>query len=175
MQRTLTGATLALLIVATLGLFRGGDDRIAPRANPGVDTTALLVVDGSCPACRLEPAASEVRDLLDSLQAIHVRRPRLIGVAIDRSVEQGLAVLKRFGDFDEISVGSEWANTMLLEYIWRDTLAFSTVPQLLVIERHTVVDSTNERVKYSNKYIEQIIGLPSIAVWLRKRVRPHEP
>lgn len=145
----------------------------APSALPisGLDTVAILVVSSLCGACKAEPAATEVGRWLDTLLSRSGSRPRLIGVSVDTDVTAGLELLQEFGEFDEISVGSGFMNTAALKYIWRDSIPFAGVPQLLVFERVTRVADSPLRVAHFEIPSQRIVGLEAIAAWLRARGR----
>ena len=59
-----------------------------------------------------------------------------IGIAVDVGVNEGTAMLRDFGPFDEVVAGRSWVNTGALSYVWRDLPGIAAVPQVLVVRRN---------------------------------------
>ncbi len=62
-------------------------------------------------------------------------RFRAIGVSLDWRQEEGLALLARYGRFDQIAVGGNWLNDSAVKYLWRDIPGGAEVPQILFVRR----------------------------------------
>ena len=86
--------------------------------------------------------APGLHEAIDSLKLMLQRRAhragrqfRVVGVALDWNADSGFAYLKEFGAFDEVVVGMNWDNLAAERYIWADSGATPTVPQVLVYEQ----------------------------------------
>ena len=163
----------ALTIVAGIAaLFISLQALSAPRLerlmlpSDSDETVAVFIVSSGCQACKIEPAASAVRTWLAHLNA-RSRRPRLVGVAIDDDARAGLRLLEDFGDFDELSAGSGYLNSMAFQYLWRDTIPFAAVPQLVVFSRQNHIAKDPFRVTYESGQMQRVVGLAAIAGWLK--------
>jgi hypothetical protein len=169
------GVLVLMTVLTAFGLLYLRSHSRSPRQVPstlpqsGIDTVAILVVSSRCGACKAEPAATKVRQRLSSLSEDHVRRYRFIGLSVDTDIAAGLGLLRNFGRFDEISVGSGYLNSIALQYIWQDSVPFAAVPQLLVFERSVQVARSPLRVIRSDGPIERVVGLEAIASWLQER------
>src|SRR5688572_16301425 len=113
--------TLGILIPAFVAFFPKPRTPVARSwesliPESGNETIAMLLVNSKCGACTAEPAASNLRDILEALYR-QTDRPRLIGVSFDTDVESGLNILKRLGTFDEIVVGNGFRNIVALHYV----------------------------------------------------------
>jgi hypothetical protein len=97
-----------------------------------------------------------------------------VGVALDSAVEAGLSILQSFGSFDEVNVGNGLNSTGALRYIWQDSLPFAAVPQLVVIERKTVVVDSPYAVQVADGPPIRLTGVPAIAAWTHRQLQPIE-
>jgi hypothetical protein len=58
-----------------------------------------------------------------------------IGISLDWEVDTGYQHLKKFGAFDEISVGSNWFGIGGLKYLFDDIPGRQGIPQILITKR----------------------------------------
>ncbi len=181
------------LLVFSLGVSRPRTQLAAavPAARPAVDSTPaaplvrsytpnyrlrtgneilLVFVGGSfCRANRrpgfhqaVENAKLRVRD-----QAVaRGRQFRAVAVSLDWKPTEALAFLDGFGNFDEVSVGSNWVNDSAIRYVWRDLPGDPTVPQLVVVERHVEVGRTVQ--VGSERVLKRVLGAEQIFDWARQ-------
>lgn len=133
----------------------------------GGETTLVLVGASFCGANRrpgfkeaVEAAKLSVRDQARAKG----RQFRAVAVSLDWSTKEALAFLEGFGEFDEISVGSNWVNDGALRYIWRDFPAEPEVPQLLVLEREIEAEPA-VRVR-SERVVKRVSGSDAILAWV---------
>jgi hypothetical protein len=91
-------------------------------------------------------------------------------VSVGWSTEKGLDYLKKFGSFDELSVGHNWLNTLSVAFIWRDLPASAVIPQVLVIERPIKVSESNLSVG-PDRLVARAIGVASIEGWINQGMR----
>ncbi len=96
-------------------------------------------------------------------------------VALDWSVNAGSEYLAKFGDFDEVSIGYNWANAMAMKYLWSDSAtAPAAVPQILVLRRFLSVPDTSDTIASYRISNEQLlarkVGTLSISEWLDQGV-----
>jgi len=64
-----------------------------------------------------------------------------VGIAVDWDPVAGLEYLAGIGQFNEMSSGGNWGNSMVLKHIWSDGSAVPSTPQLLVYSRDLRVPS----------------------------------
>ena len=133
----------------------------------------VFVVSGICGATAQEgfdEAYAEVETVLSSQANGEGLKLHTIGIAVDPLVEDGLAVLRRFGPFDEILAGAGWENGMSLHYLFGDLSVLPTVPQLLVFRRSVVPENRTllimqDTLLFALRGLEEIVhfsqhGLP---------------
>ena len=89
-----------------------------------------------------------------------------VGVAIDRSADDGLETLRAIGKFDEYSVGNGWLGTAALQFIVRDLSGVPMVPQVLVVSR-AVVAGSPPRVGEDSVHI-RLTGVDQIERWANR-------
>lgn len=91
---------------------------------------------------------------------------RAVGVALDWKPADGIAFLARFGEFDEITSGSNWIGDGAMRYVWRDLPTGPGVPQLLIVERS--VDASDERsIRVTgDRIVRQVQGTKAIQAWV---------
>lgn len=176
-DRALTLITAGALLTATAVLFVRGrttvpiaSARAVPVPRTGTDTTALLFLSRTCPACTAEPGASSLRAWLDSLTQ-RPSRPKLVGVAIDDNAAAGIEYLTEVSDFDEVSAGDGWANAFAYDYVWNVASPVATVPQLIIVERTTVVQDSPFTVSSSETLLRRYVGLRPITEWVMQQAR----
>lgn len=135
----------------------------------GTELVVVYVGSTSCKAS-LEPGfADVVHSINDKVRAAAKRDGKLfssVGVALDWSTNQGASYLTQFGDFDEISVGRNWLNGSVVNFVWRDHPGPAATPMIVVFERDVVMD--NEAIKVSQERIlKRVVGGDEIRAWLR--------
>lgn len=164
-------AVLGALALRIIPLQTASNPGSRGKLESGLDTLVILIVSSACPACRQEPLATRVRRAHKSVAARSDDQVRFIGVAAEWDVTAGLALLDEFGPFDELSVGSSWANSLVLQHVWADSAAVGAVPQLVVVERVMRVTEGAEPFLQvtSQQTIHRALGMQSIAEWLEER------
>lgn len=92
-------------------------------------------------------------------------RFRAVGVALDWSPADGLEFLSRFGEFDEVSAGSNWIGDGATRYIWRELPGSPDVPQILLLERR--IDAGTGAIQLSgDRVAHRILGTTAIEEWV---------
>ena len=134
------------------------------------DEVILVLVGASfCLAHRTPGFAQAVEDA-----KVHVQRQakaggrqfRAIGVSRDWKTDEALGFLSAFGEFDEISVGSNWVNASAFRYIWSDLPGEPAVPQIVVVQRH--LDAGGRAIRVTDeRVIRRIRGSADILAWAR--------
>lgn len=122
------------------------------------DTTERVVVFIASSTCSgvhvlgIEDAVSAIIDNERAAARESGARFVAVGVAIDRAVDDGMRMLRRFGPFDEVVSGRGWYNMGAYRYIWHDLPGYPGVPQIAVVERRVTgiptVSVSDERVLY---------------------------
>jgi hypothetical protein len=92
-----------------------------------------------------------------------------VGVALDWKPEDGYRFLSRYDPFDEIVVGGNWGNTDAVRFIWRDYPGNPSVPQLVVLRRLVIQDSTTMKFG-ADRLVGRFLGAQEIIQWAAERV-----
>lgn len=58
-----------------------------------------------------------------------------IGVALDWSPKEGLEHLAQIGEFDEVSAGSSWSNSIALKFFGKAVFGPASTPEIIILER----------------------------------------
>ena len=89
---------------------------------------------------------------------------RSLGVSLEPSVEDGIRDLALLGPFDQVSVGGNWSNEMVLRYLGaRTDRKHAMIPQILLLERMVDMDGVSvgaERVR------ARYTGVKEISTWV---------
>lgn len=135
----------------------------------GDELLLVLVGAGFCGAHRKPGFPQAVENAKLQLQRQARSRGwqfRALGVSLDWKPKEALAFLEAFGEFDEISVGSNWVNESALRYVWRDLPGDPVVPQLVVLKRR--VDAGERTLRVTNEQVlHRISGSDDILAWVR--------
>lgn len=139
----------------------------ASKVRTGVQHVAVFLVSSTCGASRYPdlPKALAVIRAREDTQATREGKTFIsVGVALDDDPSIGLAFLKTFGNFDQLSVGGNWLNAMAIDLLIRDTKGPLSLPQLIVLERTVTVGPAAIQVgqdRVMGRYIgfDDILGL----------------
>lgn len=130
----------------------------------GTELVFVLMVSSTCSgisAPGFDEALTVVRSYLEEEAKDTGRTLVKIGIATDWILEDGIAVLNRFGPFDEIMVGRGWMNSGAVEYLWDDFPGRASVPQIVVLERDVTtgkfIQVLGTKVLYRKSSAGQII------------------
>ena len=88
-----------------------------------------------------------------------------MGISQDAWPEQGIEYLKKFGKFDEISVGRGWRNAGILKYIYGDFPGRAATPQVLVLDR-ALVHEGGQWTLESERVLIRKIGIAEMDRWI---------
>lgn len=162
--------------VASAGGWEDGQ-KYVPSASIelGTNREIVFVYMGAsfCGASRREGFGDviEKSKLLVSQQARNQGRTfRAVGVALDWEVEEGLRFLKKFGAFDEVSLGGNWGNDSAIKYIWRDHPGRAAVPQVIVLERE--IEEAPRTTEITREVVlRRINGITEIESWVANGAR----
>ena len=151
----------------------------APNFNNGPGTEVVLTYFGSttCTACQdpaFKAALGRANTLLAERAASEGKTFVAIGVALDPSVEDGLAFLSTSGRFDEVAVGRNWFDSAALAHIWRSegrsgrTVA---LPGVMVFEREMTIGEAGV-VPGASRYLVERVGGADIPAWVAAGAPP---
>lgn len=139
----------------------------APPPTNGPQRLLVLIVAAGCAASSRRDFAEQVAAVRKGIeQAAISGRWQLVtlGVALDHGVGDGLVMLRRFGRFDQVMVGSGWLNEGGVRYIWRDFAGEPVLPQMLLIEREVTVGDGRLRFG-SDRLVARAVGAAEVARW----------
>lgn len=91
---------------------------------------------------------------------------RAVGVALDWKPADGYAFMARFGEFDEITAGSNWLGDGATRYVWRELAGGPEVPQLLIVERHVDADADQAIRMSGDRVVRRLLGTRAIEAWV---------
>lgn len=114
-------------------------------------------------------------DLPEAVEALKVRLAayaqergltfRAIAVSVDWVTENGVQYLGTLGAFDEIAVGGNWANSVLLDHVWERGGRAST-PSVFIYSRRVVQEADSVLLEGLGREAEALLvsrsGLPDI-------------
>jgi len=127
----------------------------------------VWIASGSCSACADERLPAVVRGAVAHVGQMAERggsRFTAVGVGIDVDPERGLKQLRRFGEFDELLVGSGWLGAGAFQYIWQRHVGQGTVPQILVVERD--LESLEALlIERRSTVLRRIVGVDQLLAW----------
>ncbi|UCD24381.1 MAG: hypothetical protein JSW51_00225 [Gemmatimonadota bacterium] len=90
-------------------------------------------------------------EIVDSAKVALLQRARAagmsfaaMGVAVDWEVKKGMQFLQSFGEFDEISVGYNWANSIVRKYMFEEYTGLPATPQVILVQRFLHVATAEE-------------------------------
>jgi hypothetical protein len=133
----------------------------------GTEVVMVFVATSTCRASHekgFPDVFERVKVAAGRRAAAEGKRFRVIGVALDSHPEVGLALLQRFGKFDELSVGGNWMNQDVVRFVWRDMPFRPSVPQVVLLEREIVKGKTSVRVS-ADRELRRLTGTEEIRRW----------
>lgn len=155
---------------------RGGHEPATEEVG-GEEVVVIYVGSSTCPYANSDWLVASVGNAMRTLSARANQEGvvfRAIGVALDRSPEEGLEHLRRIGRFDEVSAGMGWGNHLASEYIWEEVPGLPATPQILVLEREW--DTPEESGRRSGYYVSHRRLLArEIGVEIRRWVKQGAP
>jgi hypothetical protein len=168
------GLVIAAILTATAagaGLLTGRrpPEPAAAALRSGPQLVMVFIASSTCAGVNDPALRDAVRRVRNGLQHEAGRRDQTfvtIGVSLDTSIDVGVALLRRFGRFDEISVGYNWLNGAAVKYVWHDMPGAASMPQILVIERDVEVTDAGVRIR-SERARYRKVGSAAIAAWSR--------
>jgi hypothetical protein len=136
-------------------------------AKPTREIVAVFTTMADC----CETLVANLRGPLDSMRmylaAEAARRGaqfKIVGVSLDWEPEIGWEHLKKYGRFDEVTVGGNWRNMSSEMLIFQDSSSSaSTFPQVLVYE-HTIAERETGLTFSPRRTLARITDIPT---WVR--------
>jgi hypothetical protein len=133
------------------------------------ELVGVLIATSDCGGTRnpdFVPAVRAMKAELARRAAAQGKGLRLVGVAMDDKVSDGMMLLNRIGPFDEISVGGNWLNSNAVAYVWRSSDRSAAVPQWVVLERDVAV--TPEAITVApDRVVAIVAGADRMRAWIR--------
>lgn len=118
---------------------------------------------------RLRNAVERMRAQLRSLHGQNYAAIKVIGVAVDASIEGGMSYMRglKGSPFDEIDVGGGWLNELFSRVVWQDGVSTPELPQVVLVQR--TVDATpypQAVVVTRDSTIRAVVGRDSLLAWV---------
>ncbi len=144
---------------------RGSDIESGPEV--------VLVYFGAstCAPCHLDgfkSALERAKVLLAERAERDGKAFAVVGVAVDHSVEDGLAFLAESGRLDELVVGRNWFNSAVLAHVWRPEGLEDRIPGLpgvIVFEREMSMGEAGIAAG-ETEYLVELVGAEAIPEWV---------
>jgi hypothetical protein len=141
-----------------------------PRREPASGPQLLVVFFGSrtCSFCNRPAFKAAVRrmgSLLGPQASAAGRSVHLAAVAVAWDAREGIEYLRELGEFDEVSAGGSWWNTVVGQRLFsRDRPA---VPTLVLYER-VIIPSVEENtlVFGPERELQRFVGSDTIEAWI---------
>lgn len=133
----------------------------------GSELIAVYLVSSHCAASkdsRFPPAVARINNSLAAITAAKGMTFTRRGVALDGQPADGLRFLTRVGTFDEFDVGRNWLNSQAIQYVWRDFKGPSSLPQIILLERHADVSRSKISVSPERVLLRKV-GTSQIEAW----------
>lgn len=133
------------------------------------DTTVVVVymTAPGCSYCNRRAHVSDIKRLKDSL-AVTAREINcdidVSAIIVSGKVQRGINHISKYGNFDEISTGRLWHNSLLDEYAWNRKMKKIMVPQVAVFK--TVYESKEPPIRKSKQIISTQRGTKKIREWV---------
>lgn len=140
---------------------------------PGRQLIAFVFGGSKCASCRspeVKVALTALRDTLHARYDQSYRTVRVVGVAINTDVNEGLEYLQGIGldAFDEISVGGGWQNQQVVRLVWRLQVAEAAAPQVVIVSRKMTAVLSPMAVHYGNdSLVTAFAGRKALGEWFR--------
>jgi hypothetical protein len=128
------------------------------------ETLAVLVTASFCIAAQREELTQAWPTILASLAERVERdgaRLRTLGVSIDVDPLEGVEALSRYGTFDEIVSGSNWANLGVRTYVWEALPGQAAIPQVIVVSRTLRQGPAGYQV-LDEEEVDRMVGIAAI-------------
>jgi hypothetical protein len=138
-----------------------------PSQQPEREIVAVFTTMAGC--CEtlvpmLKPSLDSMRMFLAAEAARRGATFKIVGVSLDWEPEIGWEHLKKYGRFDEVTVGGNWMNMSAEMLIFQDTSSHASVhPQVLVYE-HTITWNNDRVVFGPRRTLARIVEIPQ---WVR--------
>ena len=128
----------------------------------GQELTAYVFASSRCGFCQdkgTKRAVASLRGALASTYGQTFKTIRVIGVALDNDVQDGMGYLSSVGleAFDEVSVGGGWFNSNLVELTWRGGHSSAMVPQVLLFGRGVSAIAEPFLVRFSSDSLVSVL------------------
>ena len=141
--------------------------------DPGEELVFVVVGSSACRWSNSDQFEKVVREGRTAIQRVADQRGvgfAVMGISQDARPEQGIEYLRRFGRFDEISVGRGWRNAGILKYIYGDFPGIAATPQVLVLGR-TLVREGGQWTLENERVLIRKIGVTEIDRWIEGGAR----
>jgi hypothetical protein len=114
---------------------------------------------------RLPEALETLKVQLSEHARKHGLQFRAIGVSVDWRSDDGVQYLAGLGAFDEISIGSNWTNSTLLDYVWERGGIVAT-PAVFVYRHELLMQGDSAGIQQMRRDAGELMlfrtGLPEI-------------
>lgn len=145
------------------------------RLSSAHEVVMVLITASTCAASQDPGLAADIEKAKLTLrQHTSAKRVqfRAQGVALDWDVAAGYDFLRRFGQFDQVSVGANWLNDGGIKYIWRDFPGDPVMPQIVLVSRDVTADANGVSVG-AETVVERLVGIDAIRDWVRAGAAVH--
>ena len=163
--------TLSIGGIMAVAVFSVSATKSPSAATPRVTREVIAVYLGTVGTDAQSGMTTAVREMKMALAKQAAASGRQFvsrGVSLDPTVEGGLQHLALLGQFDEISVGDNWTNSVVVRYLgpnFGDSRA--AIPQVVLLERE-VQQENSTLIVGPERELGRYIGVDKIGAWVRQ-------
>ena len=120
----------------------------------------------SCDWCNTEDCINSINKLHKEFNEIHKEfNVKFVMICLDKDIEEGLKFIKKYGYWDEISIGSHYKNELVMNYLNKTKVP--GVPHIIVFRDLYENDSTP--VIKERTTVADLVGVKQIKEWVDKK------
>lgn len=148
----------------------------------GTHLIAYVVTASDCGWSTQPGVMAAIRTMRTKLQSVHgasYAQVSVVGVALDKNLDEGLRFLSSVGNgtageiFDQVIVGGSWLNEQIVRFVWREGVTIAASPQVLIIERPVNTESylSNWTIGVQDDtVVTSKLGSDEIVSWINRGV-----
>lgn len=161
----------------TSGAIRTASVNPFAHAN-GSNLIAYVFVASDCGWSTLPDVREAIGSLREKLTSTHgssYAHISVIGVALDQDIEAGVQFLSEFKSdrtnwaFDQVAIGGSWLNEQVVRLAWREGIADTASPQVVVVERLVETEEyplTSSIQLESDRLLAKRVGSDELLRWI---------
>jgi hypothetical protein len=119
-----------------------------------------------CPYCNVPKNIGNIKKIkLQFPKRYKDMQAKFVMVVMDDDIKQGQQYLKKYGYWDEISIGQRYNNELMIEHVNRSRIP--GIPHIMVYKDFLVMDSLNIPTVSKRALLKDLVGGKAIDVWVK--------